>query len=135
MILPGPLLIVDDESHVRKFLQLLVRQLGVTHALEAENGEEALEICAREHPAVVLLDISMPVLDGLATLQRLREIDPAVVVIMLTSMTNRQSVEEAIRHGAANYIRKDTPKEEVLAALRETLAEHFPSDPSTPSAS
>lgn len=132
MTLPGPLLIVDDESHVRKFLQILVRQLGITHYLEAANGEEALEIYARERPAVVLLDISMPVLDGLATLQRLREIDPDAIVVMLTSMTNRQSVEEALRHGAANYIRKDTPKEEVMTALRETLEEYFPSQPSSP---
>ncbi|QYM77665.1 response regulator [Horticoccus luteus] len=132
MTLPGPLLIVDDESHVRKFLQILVRQLGITHCLEAANGEEALEIYARERPAVVLLDISMPVLDGLATLQRLREIDPDAIVVMLTSMTNRQSVEEALRHGAANYIRKDTPKEEVMTALRETLEEYFPSQPSSP---
>lgn len=126
MKLPGPLLIVDDEPHVRKFLQLLVRQLGVTHVIEASHGGEALEVYARERPGAVLLDISMPVLDGLATLKQLREIDPEAIVVMLTSMTNRQSIDEALQNGAANYIRKDTPKEEILKTLSETLEDHFP---------
>ena len=126
MNLPGPLLIVDDESHVRTYLKVLLRQLGLTHPLEAANGEAALEIYAREKPAAVLLDISMPVLDGLQTLRRLKAADPACVVLMLTSMTNRQSIEEALALGAANYLRKDTPKDELLRTIQETLAALFP---------
>ena len=126
MNLPGPLLIVDDESHVRTYLKVLLRQLGLAHPLEAANGEAALEIYAREKPAAVLLDISMPVLDGLQTLRRLKAADPACVVLMLTSMTNRQSIEEALALGAANYLRKDTPKDELLRTIQETLAALFP---------
>lgn len=129
MTLPGPLLIVDDEPHVRKFLQILVRQLGISRILEAANGREALELYTRERPAAVLLDISMPVLDGLETLKQLRALDRDALVVMLTSMTNRQSVEEALQYGAANYLRKDTPKEEIAAALRSTLEDYFPTAP------
>lgn len=129
MTLPGPLLIVDDEPHVRKFLQILVRQLGISQILEAANGRDALELYARERPAAVLLDISMPVLDGLETLKQLRALDRDALVVMLTSMTNRQSVEEALQYGAANYLRKDTPKEEIAAALRSTLEDYFPTAP------
>jgi len=82
----------------------------------------------RENPDLVLLDISMPKVDGLETLKRIRAIDPDAVVIMLTSMANRQSIEEALNNGAANYIRKDTPKEEIAKSLTDTIDECFSLD-------
>ena len=63
----------------------------------------------------------MPKMDGLETLEKLKEIDPNCVVIMLTSLANRQTIEQALEHGAANYIRKDTPKEEIAKSLEETI--------------
>ena len=80
----------------------------------------------QQKPDFVLLDINMPLMDGLETLKKLKAIDPEGVVIMLTSMANRQSIDEALALGAANYIRKDTPKEEIAKAIRETLEERFP---------
>ena len=121
----GSILIVDDEPHIRKFVTLLVRQLGAPTIHEAADGEEALAIYDRERPALVLLDISMPLMDGLEALQRLRIMDPDATVIMLTSMANRQSVEQALEHGAVNYLRKDLPKDEMLKALAETIAAVF----------
>jgi two-component system chemotaxis response regulator CheY len=121
----GTILLVDDEAHIRKFVTLILKQLGVQKLLEAVNGEEALEVYKRATPDLVLLDISMPLLDGLATLKKLKEMDPNCVVVMLTSMVNRQSVDEALAAGAANYIRKDTPKEEISKALSETIQACF----------
>jgi two-component system chemotaxis response regulator CheY len=121
----GTILLVDDEAHIRKFVTLILKQLGAPKLLEAANGEEALEVYKRETPDLVLLDISMPLLDGLATLKKLKEIDPDCVVVMLTSMVNRQSVDEALAAGATNYIRKDTPKEEISKALSETIQACF----------
>lgn len=121
----GSILLVDDEPHIRKFVTLLVRQLGTPTIHEAADGEEALELYDRERPDLVLLDISMPLMDGLETLKRLRIMDPDATVIMLTSMANRQSVEQALAHGAVNYLRKDLPKDEMLQALRETIAAVF----------
>lgn len=125
MSFTGTILLVDDEPHIRKFVSLILRQIGATNLTEAANGEEALAIYHRDTPDLVLLDISMPRLDGLETLRRLKQTDPDCVVVMLTSLVNRQSVDEALALGAANYIRKDTPKEEIARALEETIRNCF----------
>jgi two-component system, chemotaxis family, chemotaxis protein CheY len=121
----GTILLVDDEAHIRKYVGLILRQLGATKILEAPNGEQAIATFEREHPDLVLLDVNMPVMDGMETLKRLMTIDPDCVVVMLTSLTNRQNVEAALALGAANYIRKDTPKEEIAQALTETIESCF----------
>ena len=128
MTFNGTVLLVDDEPHIRKFVGLILKQLGASKILEAANGEEALAIYAVEHPDLVLLDVNMPILDGIQTLKKLREIDPDCVVIMLTSLANRQTVVDTVLLGAANYIRKDTPKEEITRALSETIAANFESE-------
>ena len=76
----------------------------------------------------MLLDINMPIMDGLETLKKLREIDPECIVVMLTSLASRSNIEHAIALGATNYIRKDTPKEEIAKALGETIAACFATD-------
>jgi CheY-like chemotaxis protein len=132
MNLPGIILIVDDEPHIRKFVALILRQLGPVRLIEAGNGVEALAAYALERPDLVLLDVNMPVMDGLETLKRLRELDPDSVVIMLTSLANRQTIEEALALGAANYIRKDTPKDEIFQALTETIEAVFGNEEPAP---
>jgi two-component system chemotaxis response regulator CheY len=127
MAFNGKILLVDDEPHIRKFVGLLLKQIGSPTIIEAANGEEALALYQQERPDLVLLDINMPGLDGLATLRKLRELDPEVVVIMLTSLANRQMVEGAADLGACLYIRKDTPKDEMLKMLRETIETVFAS--------
>ena len=122
----GSILLVDDEAHLRKYVALILKQLGATSIIEATNGQEAIDLFQQKKPDVVLLDISMPLMNGLETLKRLKVIDPDGVFIMLTSMVNRQSIDEALALGAANYIRKDNPKEEIAQAIRETLEERFP---------
>lgn len=117
----GTILLVDDEPHIRKFVSLILKQLGTPTLFEAGNGEQAIELYQREQPDLVLLDVSMPVMDGLETLKRIKAIDPDAVVVMLTSIVNRQSIDEALDLGAANYLRKDTPKEEITKSLEETI--------------
>jgi YesN/AraC family two-component response regulator len=124
----GKILLVDDETHVRKFIGLILKQLGATTLFEAGNGRDAIEIFKRESPNLVLLDVNMPIQDGIQTLREIREISADCVVVMLTSLANRQTVEEALSLGADNYIRKDTPKDDILAALRQTIAECFSVD-------
>ena len=127
MAFNGKILLVDDEPHIRKFVGLLLKQLGSPTIVEAANGQEALALYQQERPDLVLLDVNMPGLDGLATLRKLRELDPEVVVIMLTSLASRQVVEGAADLGACLYIRKDTPKDEMLKMLRETIETVFES--------
>jgi two-component system chemotaxis response regulator CheY len=117
----GSILLVDDEAHIRKFISLLLRHLGVKRIFEAKNGSEALEVYERERPDLVLLDVNMPVMDGIETLRALRAINPECVVVMLTSLANRETIDEAAANGAANYIRKDSPFEEIGRALSETI--------------
>lgn len=122
----GMIMLVDDEPHIRKYISLILRaHLGNPIIIEASNGEEAVATYQREDPDLVLLDVNMPQMDGIETLRKLKEVDPNCVVVMLTSLANRQTIEEALDLGAANYIRKDTPKEEIAKSLTETIREVF----------
>lgn len=124
-MISGNILIVDDEPHVRRYLSLVVRALGAVQVHEAPDGEAALALfpSIAPQPILVLLDVNMPGIDGIETLRRLRAAGYDNPAAMLTSLANRQTIEEAISAGADNYIRKDTPKEEIVAELRELLAD------------
>jgi len=124
----GSILLVDDESHIRKFISLLLRHLGVTRIFEAANGSLALEVYKKESPDLVMLDVNMPVMDGIETLRALKTLNPDCVVVMLTSLANRQTIDEAVALGAANYIRKDAPPEEIGRALSDTIDNCFESE-------
>ena len=117
----GKILLVDDEPHIRVFVSLILKSLGQPVIKEVSNGEEAIVAYHAEKPDIVLLDVNMPHLDGIQTLRKLKEIDPDCVVIMLTSLATRETVERALELGAVNYIRKDTPKEQIAKALGETI--------------
>ena len=124
----GSILLVDDDAHIRKFISLLLRHLGIKRIFEATNGNEALEVYVERRPDLVMLDVNMPIMDGIETLRELKKINPECVVVMLTSLANRQTVDEAASLGAANYIRKDAPFEEIGRALAETIDTCFEPD-------
>jgi CheY-like chemotaxis protein len=126
----GSILLVDDEAHIRKFMSLLLRHLGITRIFEAPNGAMALEVYKAERPNLVMLDVNMPQMDGIETLRALKELDPGCVVVMLTSLANRQTIDQAVALGADNYIRKDAPPEDIGRALAETIDTCFESDES-----
>ncbi len=128
----GKILLADDEAHIRKFIGILVRRLGSPTVIEAREGQEAVELFSRESPDLVLLDISMPVLDGLQALAAIRQADPEAVVIMLTSMTNRKTIDECLRLGATAYLRKDIPHLEILAEMERIIGEIFEDTASGP---
>ena len=130
----GSILLVDDESHIRKFISLLLRHLGIAKIFEAKNGKEALEVYQRESPDLVMLDVNMPVMDGIETLRALKLLNPDAVIVMLTSLANRQTIDEAVALGAANYIRKDAPPEDIGRALAETIDACFESEDEEPPA-
>jgi two-component system, chemotaxis family, chemotaxis protein CheY len=126
----GSILLVDDEAHIRKFMSLLLRHLGVTRIFEAPNGQAALEVYKKEKPDLVMLDVNMPQMDGIETLRALKQLDPDCVVVMLTSLANRQTIDQAAALGAANYIRKDAPPEDIGRALSDTIDTCFESEES-----
>jgi CheY-like chemotaxis protein len=125
MIFNGKVLLTDDEPHIRKFVGLILQKLGHPTIIEAGDGATALTLYQQHRPDLVLLDVNMPNLDGVQTLERLLQIDPAAIVVMLTSLTNRQTVEDCVRLGATDYIRKDTPRDEMIAQLQRIIEECF----------
>lgn len=125
-------LVIDDESHVRKFLSMVVRDaFGPFTYLEASTREEAMERFAGGLPDLVLLDINLIGASGVEVLREIRALDEHVPVVMMTSVNVRHTVEESLAAGATNYLLKDTPPEELAAALREVIAKaRRPADPS-----
>ena len=121
----GKILIVDDEPHVRKFVGLIVRGLGAPTIIEATDGQDAVAKYTAEAPDLVLLDVNMQVMDGLQTLAAIQQLNPDAVVVMLTSLANRQTVDECLKAGAAGYLRKDTPKEAILEELAAIVRDNF----------
>lgn len=132
MTLRGKVLVVDDEAHIRKFVSDLIKSLGEPVILQAASGTEALEIFERERPVLVLLDVNMPRVDGIETLRRMKQMDPGCLVIMLTSLVNRQTVEECLQLGAVAYLRKDNPPDDMLARLKKIVDTHFGGEPKQP---
>ncbi|HEY4300882.1 MAG TPA: response regulator [Candidatus Didemnitutus sp.] len=128
----GKILVVDDEAHIRKYVTLMARTLGRPTVIEAANGQDAVAIFAREKPDLILLDINMPRMDGVETLQAIRALDRDCVIVMLTSLVNRQTVEECARLGANDYLRKDVPQAEMAAQLQRVIEEEFTDEPPAP---
>ena len=121
MARPTTALIADDESHVRAFLRLLLREVGISSCLEAADGPSVIALVQEHQPELVLLDINMPLLNGLEVLAKLRALNLDVPVVMVTSQSAISSVTEAVRLGASGYLLKHIPKDEALAALRNVL--------------
>lgn len=127
MSLPQKVLVVDDEQHIRFFLTMMLKEIGVATIVEANNGKQAIEVYTKEKPDAVLMDVNMPLLDGIGALKEIMKLNPETMVVMLTSIATRQSVDECLELGACNYIRKDLSKQEMTQTLKETLNQFNPS--------
>lgn len=99
------ILVVDDEPGIRELLKDFFERQGYP-TLTAKNGEEGVMLVRTEQPAMILLDVSMPGMDGIATLKKIREINPEVGVVMATSMRDEQTAREASELGAYAYVLK-----------------------------
>jgi len=117
------LLLVDDHPvFLEGLAEALARQADFEIAGIATRGNQAVEACGRLTPDLVLLDLSMRGLDGLATLARLRHLQPPPRVLMLTSSDDAADAVAALDAGAAGYITKSARYEELVAAIREVAA-------------
>jgi DNA-binding NarL/FixJ family response regulator len=115
--MPTRILIVDDHPLTREALTSLLGAHGFDVVGTASDGEEAIEQARRLQPALVLLDLSMPGVDGLAALPRLREAAQACEVVVLTASGTEENLLAAIRAGAAGYLLKTEPPERIAAFL------------------
>ncbi len=112
------ILLVDDHPLTRSALAGLLRQNGFEVVGEASGGEEAIACAASLHPDLILLDLSMPGVDGLTALPRLREAAPSCEVVVLTASGTEENLLGAIRGGAAGYLLKSGPPERIVDFLR-----------------
>ena len=117
---PPKLLLADDESHIRTMMKAVVKTMGYELVGEAANGLEAVDRFRSLRPDITLLDINMPIKTGLEALKEIMTLDPSACVIMLTSLSDRETIEECLALGASNYIRKDTPLAQIKALIAET---------------
>lgn len=115
-------LVVDDHAILREGIcSLLERQEDMQVVGEAANGQEALLRVAEVEPDLVLMDLAMPVMDGLEATRRLSASHPGVRVLVLTQHDNREYVTPALQAGAAGYVLKRSGGREVLNAIRQVM--------------
>ncbi|MGK7893515.1 MAG: response regulator [Xenococcus sp. (in: cyanobacteria)] len=113
------ILIVDDQSIVREGLaSLLETQSDLEIVGEAENGKIAVEKSLKLQPDVILMDIRMPVMDGVAAIRKLRKQAPEIKILVLTTFDDDEYVTQAMASGAKGYLLKDTPSAELAQAIR-----------------
>lgn len=117
------ILICDDQAVVRDGLELLLkleRDFDVVGT--ACDGADAVDLAARKKPDLVLMDLKMPGVNGIEATRQIRAHFPEIKVLVLTTYDDEQWVFDAIRAGASGYLLKDTPREEIIRAIRGTLA-------------
>ena len=124
------LLIADDHSVVRTGLRHLVATFDDVELVgAAADGEEAVTLCADHDPDVVLMDLEMPVLDGIEATRRIVEAQPRVAVVVLTSFSDREQILRALDAGAVGYLLKDADPAELERAVRAAARGEAPLDP------
>lgn len=110
------ILIVDDESGIRRLLSTFFKIKGI-ETLEAENGEQALLLARSENCSAALLDIGIPGMDGVVLLEKLLEINPKPMVIMMSGGQDNEKIKKALALGAAGFIMKPFDLSELQSAV------------------
>jgi two-component system, NarL family, response regulator DegU len=123
------IVIVDDHTLTRRSLKnMLSDEPDIEVIGEAASGEEALLLCARLKPDLVLMDVRMPEMDGLAATREIKQRHPKISVMMLTMYENPDYLFEALKVGAAGYVLKDASREVVVEAVRRAVDGESPLD-------
>ena len=121
--MPIKVLLVDDHSVVRQGLRMFLNlEEGLEVVGEAENGAEALERIGELQPDVVLMDLMMPVMDGIEAIEKAKSQYPDVELVALTSVLEDRSVVKAVKAGAIGYLLKDTEAEELCKSIKAAAA-------------
>jgi DNA-binding NarL/FixJ family response regulator len=124
---PVRVLIADDHGLVRDGYKLMLeREEDLEVVGEASNGREAVELCRKLRPELVLMDVRMPEMDGLEATRAIKGEFPTTGVLVVTTYDNPDYLFEAIEAGAAGYVLKDAPKSQLLDAVRRTLGGESP---------
>jgi DNA-binding NarL/FixJ family response regulator len=118
----GRLVLADDHHLLRRgFRSLLSSEPGLEVVGEASNGLQAIEMCRRLEPDLILMDVHMPQMDGITATRRIRQDQPGVDVLIVTMQDDPDYLLEALDAGAAGYVLKDAPAGRLVSAVRRTL--------------
>lgn len=122
MPLHNKILIADDDAEMLETLSSMLEGEGYT-VIKAENGQEAVEMARKELPALVMLDIHMPVMDGLKACKAIKEdqVTKGAQVLMLTVEGSINEIQQAITYGAKTYITKPSSKAEILKVVKSLI--------------
>ena len=133
---PITVVIADDQKMVRRGLRVILEaEPGISVVAEADDGAQAVELVRRHLPAVALLDIRMPVLDGLRAARQVIADSPGTRVLILTTFDADEYVYEALRAGASGFLLKDAPADQLVTAVRCLAAGDALSTRSSPAGS
>jgi DNA-binding NarL/FixJ family response regulator len=123
-------IVADDQALVREGLMTLLQAApGIEPIAAAVDGAEAVELCARHRPDVVLMDLRMPKLDGVEATRRIRAADPEIEVVVLTTHSDEASILDALRAGARGYLTKYAGIAEISRAIQAAAAHQAVLDP------
>lgn len=114
-------IVVDDDNMMRGMLKFILRSEDYQVIGEASNGQDAIALCARKKPGLVLLDINMPKMDGLQALKEIRKVSPATIVLMVSAEATMDKVREAILKGADGFVVKPLNSASVLDKIAMSL--------------
>jgi len=114
-------MIVDDAAFMRMMIKENLKKVGFTDFVEAGNGEEAVALYTDMKPDLTLLDITMPVKDGLSALQEIRGKDPEAKIVMCSAMGQESMVIEAVKLGALDFIVKPFKPERLIQTVKNVL--------------
>jgi DNA-binding NarL/FixJ family response regulator len=130
MTAPVRVMVVDDQGLVREGLMTLLEAAAdITPVAAAADGEEAVRLAARHRPDVVLMDLRMPVLDGVEATRRIRAAQPDTEIVVLTTHADEASILDALRAGARGYLTKDAGIAEISRAVHAAASHQGLLDP------
>lgn len=119
---PKKILVVDDASFMRTVLKDIIKSNGLAHeVVEAGDGVEGVKAYQTQKPDLVTMDVNMPRADGIQALRAIMKIDPAAKVVMVTSVEQKQIVQDAMKIGARDYIVKPFDRNNVGLVLNKVL--------------
>jgi serine phosphatase RsbU (regulator of sigma subunit)/DNA-binding NarL/FixJ family response regulator len=121
--IPIRVIIVDDQAIVRSGLGAFVMAFDELNLVgEASHGEEAIQLCKLVQPDVVLMDLKMPIMDGITATRQIRQLWPNIQVLVLTSFKDQANIQAALDSGAKGYLSKDITAQELVEAIRQVKA-------------
>jgi len=119
---PIRVLVVDDHRHIHEIItRVLIGISDISLVGQAANGAEAIRLCEELRPDLVLMDVVMPVMDGMQATERIREKYPDLKILVLSSFQDHESVHQLLRGGAVGYITKDALANDLVNVIRTTM--------------